>query len=492
MAANPRNTQIKYTKLFINNEFVDAESKKTFQVLNPSTEKVIANVAEGDKADVDKAVAAAEAAFKRGSEWRTMDASARGALINKLADLMEKNIDELAAIDTLENGKTFENAKIFTDLSVKALRYFAGYTDKIHGKTIPSDGPYLSMTRQEPIGVVAQIIPWNYAILMAAWKWGPALAAGCTVVLKPAEQTPLGALYLAALAKEAGFPKGVINVIPGYGPTAGSALCYHPSVRKVAFTGSTEVGHIIMESAAKSNLKKVSLELGGKSPLVVFDDANVDEAVKIAAGAIFGNHGQSCCAGSRTYVQARIYDEFVKKAAIAAEAIKVGDPFDEGVHQGPQVDRVSLDKILSMIDSGKKQGAKVVTGGTRIGDVGYFVRPTVFSNVTDNMTIATDEIFGPVQSILKFDTLEEVIERANNTKYGLAAGVVTKNIDTALVFAEAVEAGSVWINCYDEAMGAQTPFGGYKQSGIGRDLGKDSLKEYLEVKMISIKLPMKN
>lgn len=492
MASDPRNVEIKYTKLFIDNEFVDAVSKKTFSVLNPSTEKVIVEVAEGDKADVDKAVAAAKAAIARGSEWRTMDASRRGLLINKLADLLENNLDEISAIETLENGKTFEFSKIITSLSVNVLRYFAGFTDKIHGSTIPTDGPLLTMTRKEPVGVVGQIIPWNYAIMMATWKWGPALAAGCTIVLKPAEQTPLGALYLAALAKEAGFPKGVINVVPGFGSTAGSALSWHPDVRKIAFTGSTQVGHFIMESAAKSNLKKVSLELGGKSPLVIFDDFNVDEAVEIAADAIFSNHGQNCCAGSRTFVQSKIYNEFVRKAAAKANSIKVGDPFCPESQQGPQVDKATLDKILSLIESGKKQGANVAAGGNRVGDVGYYVQPTVFSNVTDNMIIAKEEIFGPVQSILKFDTLEEVIERANSTEYGLAAGVLTKNIDTAMVFAQAVEAGSVWINCYDEAIGPHTPFGGYKQSGIGRDLGEESIKEYLETKTISIKLPAKN
>jgi aldehyde dehydrogenase (NAD+) len=321
-----------------------------------------------------------------------------------------------------------------------------------------ADGDFFTLTRKEPIGVVGQIIPWNYPLMMLAWKWGPALAAGCTLVLKPAELTPLTALAAASLAREAGFPAGVINVVPGYGPTAGAALALHGDVSKVAFTGSTQVGKKIMEYAAQSNLKKVSLELGGKSPLVVFDDVDLDEAVEIAHNAIFTNHGQNCCAGSRTFVQSGIYDAFVKKAVEKARARKVGDPFDASVHQGPQVsiartrpfdgpfkiDKPSLDKVLRLVASGKEQGAKLETGGAQIGTEGYFVQPTVFSNVTDQMSIAKEEIFGPVQTILKFDTLEEVIERANDTSYGLASGVLTKDVNTALVFAQAVQAGSVW------------------------------------------------
>lgn len=486
-----RDVQIRYKKLFINNEFVDAVSKKTFPVINPTNGQVIAEVAEADKEDVDIAVAAAKAAFARGSEWRSMDASNRGKLINNLADLMLRDISDLATIETLNNGKPFEDSLFDVHCAIDVLRYYAGYCDKIHGNTIPSDGDFLTLTRKEPIGVVGQIIPWNYPILMLIWKWAPALAAGCTILLKPAEQTPLTALALAALSREAGFPKGVVNVLPGYGPTAGAAICLHNDVRKVAFTGSTEIGHLILEYAARSNLKTVGLELGGKSPLVIFDDADVDEAVEIAHNAIFANHGQNCCAGSRTFVQAGIYDEFVQKAAEKAKLRKVGDPFESGVQQGPQIDKPSLDKVLRMIEAGKNEGAQLEAGGSQIGEEGFFVQPTVFSNVTDNMTIAKEEIFGPVQSILKFETLDEVIERANNTPYGLASGVITKNINTALVFAQAIEAGSVWVNCYD-AITPQTPFGGYKKSGFGRDLGEDALKEYLQTKTVSIKVPTKN
>ncbi|XP_067011008.2 aldehyde dehydrogenase 1A1 [Anabrus simplex] len=486
-----RSPAIKHTQLFINNQFVDSVSGKKFSTINPATGEKIIDIAEGDKADVDRAVVAARAAFRRGSPWRSMDASARGKLIAKLASLIERDIGHLANLESLDNGKPYEDSIFDINCAIDTFRYYAGWADKIHGNTIPSDGNFFSYTRKEPVGVVGQIIPWNYPILMLAWKWGPALAAGCTMVLKPAEQTPLTALYVASLSKEAGFPDGVINVVPGYGPTAGAAIASHRDINKVAFTGSTVVGHLIMEAAAKSNLKRVSLELGGKSPLVVCNDVDVDEAVEIAHTAIFANHGQNCCAGSRTFVQEDIYEEFVKKATDKAARRKVGDPFADGTEQGPQIDDEMFNKVLNLIESGKKEGAKLECGGQRHGTKGYFIQPTVFSNVKDSMRIAKEEIFGPVQSIIKFKTLEEVIERANNTTYGLAAGIITKNIDTALVFANAVEAGSVWVNCYD-AVVPQAPFGGFKQSGTGRELGEDSLKEYLEVKTVTIKIPVKN
>ncbi|XP_077286091.1 retinal dehydrogenase 2 [Arctopsyche grandis] len=482
---------IKYTKLFINNEFVDAISKKTFETINPATGEKIANIAEADKEDIDKAVAAARKAFSRNSEWRNLDASQRGKLLFKLTSLIERDIDELGRLESLDNGKTVSDAVFDINCAIDTFRYYAGWCDKIHGNTIPADGGVICMTRQEPVGVVGQLIPWNYPILMLAWKWGPALAAGCTLVLKPAEQTPLTALYLAALSKEAGFPAGVINIVTGYGPNTGAAIASHMQIDKVAFTGSTIVGRKIMEAAANSNLKRVSLELGGKSPLVIFDDADVDEAVEIAHNAIFANHGQNCCAGSRTFVHEKIYDEFVKKATLKAEQKKVGDPFDSNTEQGPQIDERMMNRVLQYIQSGKSEGAKLETGGARIGNKGFFVQPTVFSNVADNMTIAKEEIFGPVQTILKFSSLEEVIDRANSSNYGLAAGVVTKNLNTALTFAKSVDAGSVWVNCYDYVV-PQAPFGGFKQSGKGRELGEDSLKEYLEVKTITIKVPKQN
>jgi len=483
---------VKYTQIFINNEFVNSVSGKTFPVLNPATEEKIVDVQRGDKADIDKAVAAARAAFKIGSPYRSMDASQRGRLMLKLADLIDRDLQYIAQLETYNCGKPLTDAQGEIWYSANIIRYYAGWCDKIHGSTIPVDGNYMCLTRKEPVGVVGQIIPWNYPVMMLVWKWGPALATGCTIVLKPAEQTPLTALYLANLAKEAGFPPGVINVVPGYGPDCGGALVNHPDVNKVAFTGSTEVGQLIMQNCAISNLKRVSLELGGKSPLVVFSDApNVDEAVKIAHEALFSNHGQSCCAGSRTFVQDAIYDEFVKKAADMAKKRVVGDPFTKGTQQGPQIDQEMFDKVLNLIESGKKEGAKVECGGERLGSKGYFVKPTVFSNVQDNMRIAKEEIFGPVQQIIKFTTMEEVIERANNTTYGLASGIITSDINKALTFAQAVQSGSVWINCYD-AITAQTPFGGYKKSGFGRDLGEESLHEYLEVKTITIAVPQKS
>ncbi|XP_025990047.1 retinal dehydrogenase 1 [Solenopsis invicta] len=486
-----KQAEIKYTQLFIDNEFVDAVSGRKFSTINPANGKVIAEIAEGDKADVDKAVEAAKRAFNRNSKWRTMNPYVRGLLMNRFADLITRDLDYIATLETLDNGKTYTSAVQDIQASVAFLRYYAGWCDKILGTTIPTGDASITMTRKEPIGIVGQIIPWNYPFMMLAWKWGPALATGCTLILKPAEQTPLTALYAAALAKEAGFPAGVINVIPGYGPTAGAAIAEHPEIQKVAFTGSTEVGHSIMVAAGKSNLKRVSLELGGKSPLVVFDDADVKEAAEIAHNAIFSNHGQNCCAGSRTFVHSKIYDDFVKHAKQLALNRKVGDPFDSNMNQGPQIDQEMLDKVMNLINSGKQQGAVVETGGTRKGDIGYFVEPTVFSNVTDDMRIAKEEIFGPVQTILKFDTMNEVIERANRTNYGLASGIITKDINKAMEFAQAVEAGSVWVNCYD-AITPQTPFGGFKQSGIGRELGEEGLKEYLEIKTVSIRVAKGN
>ncbi|KAG5672905.1 hypothetical protein PVAND_002993 [Polypedilum vanderplanki] len=488
--ANP-NQEIKYTQLFINNEFVDSVNKKTFVTSNPANGKKLADVAEGDKADVDLAVEAAKKAFARGSEWRNLDASARGKLLHKLADLIDRDSDIIASIESLDNGKPFIMAKADINFSSTVLRYYAGYADKVHGRTVPSDGNLFSYIRKEPVGVVGQIIPWNFPVLMLSWKWAPALAAGCTLVIKPAEQTPLTALYVASLSKEAGFPDGVINVITGYGPTAGAAIASHSDIRKVAFTGSTEVGKIIMEIAAKSNLKKVSLELGGKSPLVIFDDVNLDEVVQLAQDAIFINSGQICTGASRTFVQEGIYDEFVKRTVENAKTRKIGCPFNTDTLQGPQVDQDTFDKILNYIDYGKEDGAKLEIGGKRWGNEGFFIEPTVFSNVTDDMRIAQDEIFGPVQSILKFKTIDEVIERANKTNYGLAAGIFTNNIENALTFANEVEAGSVWVNCYN-VFRSQVPFGGYKQSGIGSELGEEGINLYLETKAVSIKLPNKN
>ncbi|KAI8422646.1 hypothetical protein MSG28_006420 [Choristoneura fumiferana] len=435
---------IKYTKLFINNEWVDAVSKKTFPTINPQDESVIVQVAEGDKADIDLAVQAAKKAFHRYSEWRTLDASQRGRLLLKLADLMDRDAKYLSELETLDNGKPVTQAYGEIIWAAGIVRYYAGKADKILGSTIPADGDVLSFTLKEPVGVCGSILPWNYPVPMFIWKIAPALAAGCTLVVKPAEQTPLTALALAALVKEAGFPAGVVNVVPGYGPTAGGALTHHPDVDKVAFTGSTEVGRIIMNAAAAVNLKRVTLELGGKSPLVIFNDADVDKAADIAHRAAFANAGQCCVAATRTYVQAGIYDKFVAKAAEIAQKRKVGNPYEE-VEQGPQIDKEMYDKVMSYIESGKKQ-ARCVAGGNRVGSKGFFIQPTVFADVTDDMKISREEIFGPVQSIHKFDSFEEVVDRANDSNYGLGAGVVTNDVNIALAFIRHLFINNEWVD----------------------------------------------
>lgn len=485
-----RKPEIKFTQIFINNEWVDSVSGKTFTTVNPATGAKICDVQEGDKADVDKAVQAAKAAFQYGSPWRLMDASKRGQLLNKLADLVERDRIYLASLETLDSGKVYQQIfYIDIELTLGCLRYHAGWADKIDGRTLNYDGPYMAYTRHEPIGVCGQIIPWNFPILMMAWKLGPALACGNTVVLKPAEQTPLTALYMASLIKEAGFPPGVVNVVPGYGPTAGAAITAHKEVRKVAFTGSTEVGKLILEGAAKSNLKRITLELGGKSPVVICKDADLDYVVEWSHIALFFNAGQVCTAGSRTYVHEDIYDDYVKKAVARAKARTVGDPFEPN-ESGPQVSEEQMTKILKMIECGKKEGAKLECGGGRLGQKGYLVEPTVFTNVTESMTIGKEEIFGPVQQILKFRDMEEVITRANDTEYGLAAAIFTKDLNTALTLSSRLEAGTVWVNCH-HVFGTQGPFGGFKQSGIGRELGEYGLRQYTEVKAVVIKTPEK-
>jgi aldehyde dehydrogenase (NAD+) len=473
--------------MLIGGKWVDSQSGKTFPTLNPATGETICHVAEGDKADIDLAVKAARKAFESGS-WAKMNASDRGRLLHKLADLIEENIDELAALETLDNGKPFRDARAADlPLTIKCYRYYAGWADKIHGKTIPIDGNFFCYTRHEPVGVVGQIIPWNFPLLMQAWKWGPSLAAGCTVVLKPAEQTPLTALRVAQLAQEAGFPDGVINVVPGYGPTAGAALTGHMDVDKVAFTGEGTTGSIIMKAAADSNLKRVSLELGGKSPNVVFADCDLDAAVEGAYFGLFFNQGQCCCAGSRVFVEEKVHGAFVEKMLAKAKNRKVGDPFDPETEQGPQVSQEQFDRIMGYIEVGKKEGAKMLTGGNRVGDKGYFIAPTIFDNVQDEMKICREEIFGPVMNLLKFKNIDEVIQRSNRTQYGLAAAVWTKDISKAHRLAKELKAGTVWINCYD-VFDAAAPFGGYKMSGQGRELGEYALQLYTEVKTVTVNL----
>ena len=479
--------KVKDQPLFIGGKWQDSVSGKTFVTANPATGEVICQVAEGDKADVDLAVKAARKAFTDGP-WPKMNASERGRLLHKLADLIEQNQEELAALESLDNGKPLRDAMAADlPLTIKCYRYYAGWADKVHGKTIPVEGPYFCYTRHEPIGVVGQIIPWNFPLLMQAWKWGPALATGCTIVLKPAEQTPLTALRVAQLAQEAGIPDGVINVIPGFGPTAGAAISSHMDIDKVAFTGEYLTGQLVMEAAAKSNHKRVSLELGGKSPNVVFADADLDAAVEGAYFGLFFNQGQCCCAGSRLFVEEKVHDQFVEKVLKKARSQKVGDPFDPETTQGPQVSQEQFDRVMGFIESGKKEGAKLLIGGNRCGSKGYFIEPTVFDNVTDNMKIAKEEIFGPVMNILKFKDVNEVIQRGNQTFFGLAAAVWTRDISKAHRLANGLRAGTVWINCYD-VFDAAAPFGGFKMSGFGRELGEYALELYTEVKTVYVNL----
>ncbi len=474
------------TKLLIDGRWQDSRSGKTFETVNPATEEVIAEVAEGDKADIDLAVKAARKAFESGP-WRKADARDRGRMMAKLADLLEENIDELAELETLDNGKPInESRNGDLPLVIDTMRYYAGWADKIHGQTIPIRGNRLCYTRKEPVGVAGQIIPWNFPMAMVAWKWGPALAAGCTIVLKPAEQTPLTALRMGELALEAGIPAGVINIVNGFGETAGDALVKHPEVDKIAFTGEGTTAKIIARNAIET-VKRTTFELGGKSPNIVFDDADLDAALDGAILGLYLNQGQCCCAGSRLFVQDKVYDEFVARLAQRARDRRLGDPFDPKTEMGPQVDRAQYDKILSYIDKGKAQGARCVAGGEAAGGKGFFVKPTIFADVQDDMDIARDEIFGPVLSVIKFSEVDEVVHRANTTDYGLAAAIWTRDLKKAHNVANRVRAGTVWINCYD-VFDAAAPFGGFKRSGIGRELGEKALDNYTELKTVTVDL----
>jgi phenylacetaldehyde dehydrogenase len=472
-------------QMFINGKWVDSASGKTFPSYNPATGEVLARIAEGDREDIDRAVKAARAAFDKGP-WRTMTPSERGRLIWKLADLIEKHAEEFAQLESLDNGKPVTVARV-ADVpgTVDLFRYMAGWATKVEGNTIPLSAhgaQFLAYTLREPVGVVGQIIPWNFPLMMASWKLGPALAAGCCVVLKPAEQTPLTALRLGELIQEAGFPDGVVNIVPGYGETAGAALAAHPHVDKVAFTGSTEVGKLIVH-AATGNLKKVSLELGGKSPNIVFQDAEIDNVIPGAAMAIFFNHGQCCCAGSRLYVEDKQFDKVVDGVAQLASKIRVGPGMESNTDMGPLVSEEQLNRVCGYLESGFSEGAKAVTGGSRQGEKGYFVKPTVLVNTNEKMKVVREEIFGPVVTATPFKDIDDLIAKANDTEYGLAAGVWTRDIKKAHRTASQLRAGTVWINCYN-VFDPALPFGGFKQSGWGREMGHEVLELYTEVKSV--------
>jgi aldehyde dehydrogenase (NAD+) len=483
------NTPRKY-QLFIDGQWVDAESGKTFATPNPATGEHLAEVAEGDKADIDKAVLAARRAFE--GKWSKISARDRGRILYKLSKLIEEHSSELAALETADNGKPIKEST-YVDLPQVAenFEYFAGWATKIEGETIPVPGQMFNYTLREPVGVCGQIIPWNFPLLMAAWKLAPALAAGNTVVLKPAEQTPVTAMELGQLIQEAGFPEGVVNIVPGYGETAGAALAAHPGIDKIAFTGSTEVGKLIARAAAE-NLTKVSLELGGKAPNIVFADANIDQAVSGAMMGIFFNQGQVCCAGSRLFVEERVKDEFLEKLKDRASRINVGDPMDKATHMGPQVSEEQLSRIKSYVDVAQNEGATMLAGGESpklegAFQNGYFFQPTIFADVNNRMRVAQEEIFGPVVSVITFRDEDDLIKQANDTIYGLSAGIWTRDVTRAHRFAKEIKAGVVWINTFN-IFNAASPFGGYKQSGYGREMGKHALEMYTHVKSVWVDL----
>ncbi|MFQ6097488.1 MAG: aldehyde dehydrogenase family protein [Armatimonadota bacterium] len=485
-AATAAEVQIRPGRLLIDGEWRDALSGKTFETLNPATEEVLTTVADGQAEDIDAAVAAARRAFDSGP-WGKMSARERGKIVRRIGELIAENAEELAQLEVLDNGKPISEARtVDIPFSAETFYYFAGWADKVHGETIPVDGPYFNYTLREPMGVVGQIIPWNFPLLMAAWKIAPALATGNTVVLKPAEQTPLTALRLGELCLDADVPPGVVNIVTGFGETAGAPLARHNDVDKVAFTGEYITGREIMKSAS-GNLKRVSLELGGKSPNIVFADADMDAAVEGAMKAIFFNQGQVCCAGSRLFLEKSIHDEFVQRLAEHASSIKVGDPLSEDTEMGAQISQEQLDKIMRYIGIGREEGAQVVTGGERISRNGYFVQPTVFAGVRNDMKIAQDEIFGPVVAVIPFGDAEEAAELGNRVIFGLAGAVWTKDVSKAHALARRLRAGTIWVNCYN-TFDVASPFGGYKLSGFGRELGKHCLELYTQVKSVWVAL----
>ncbi|EGV66415.1 aldehyde dehydrogenase (NAD(P)(+)) ald5 [Yamadazyma tenuis] len=473
------------TGLFINNEFVYPQQKKTLETISPSTEELITEVYQGSAEDVDIAVEAADDAFKN-SGWATGDPMLRTRALAKLADLYEEHSETLAHIESLDNGKCISDARGDVKLAASCLRSAAGWADKISGELLETGDTHLNYTRREPIGVCGQIVAWNFPLLLLTWKLGPAAATGNTMVFKSAEATPLSALYVAQLSKEAGFPPGVINVVTGLGTTVGNRITEHPKISKISFTGSTAVGKHIMRSAAES-LKKVTLELGGKSPNIVFNDADIPRTVQNIINGIFYNTGEVCCAGSRLYIQDGIYDDLMEALLKEVEGIKIGDPFDPSTRMGAQNSKAQFDKILKYIDIGKKEGAELVAGGERAGSKGFFVKPTIFAGVTEDMQVVQDEIFGPVVTVSKFSDVAQVIEWANDSNYGLAAGIHSNDVNNVLKVANSLKAGTVWCNTYND-FNASVPFGGYKQSGFGREMGKESLDSYTQTKAVRIAL----
>ena len=475
---------VKPGKLLIDGQWVDGSKK--FDTINPATEEVLAEITEASPADVDRAVEAARRAFEdRNGPWRKLSASERGRLIWKLADLIEKNIEELAELETLDNGKPiFESRYVDMPMVIDVLRYYAGLATKIHGETVNTFETAFTYTLREPVGVVGLIVPWNFPLLLASWKLGPALACGNTLVLKPAEQTPLTALRVGELMIEAGFPAGVVNILTG-GPETGKAIVTHPGIDKIAFTGSTAVGKEIMRGAADT-LKRVTLELGGKSPNIVFADADIDNAVKGAINGIFYGKGEVCNAGSRLFLESKLKDDFTEKLVARASKMRPADPLDPKTRLGAIVSQEQMKTVLGFIEAGKSEGAKLVSGGNRTsvnGGKGFFIEPTIFGDVKNDMRIAQEEIFGPVLSVLTFDDIDEVIERANNNPYGLAAAVWTRDVKKAHMVSRRLKAGTVWINTYG-LMDAALPFGGYKSSGFGRELGAHAIEHYTELKTV--------
>ena len=472
------------TKFLINGEWVEPASGKYYDDVNPSTGATLAKVAEGGAEDIDRAVKAARAAFE--GPWAKIHPGDRGRMLYKLAQLVRDNAEELAEIDALDAGKPITNSlRADIPAAIDCFEYYAGWSDKLHGETVPVRAPAFTYLVRQPLGVVGQIIPWNFPVMMAAWKLAPALACGNTTVLKPAEQSPLSALKLGELCLEAGLPPGVVNIVTGFGE-AGAALVEHEDVDKIAFTGSPEVGRIIMRAAA-ATLKKVSLELGGKSPNLILADADLEAAIRGASGGIFFNQGEVCSAGSRILVDRSIYDAFLDGLTKRADSIKVGDPLDPKTYMGPVVNDEQFERVMGYIDVGKDEGAKLVSGGERIGDSGYFVQPTIFADVNNRMRIAQEEIFGPVASVIPIKDVDEAVRIANDTSYGLAAAVWTRDVAQAHDVASRLKAGTVWVNTYG-ATDTRSPWGGFKDSGFGRELGRQALDLYTEYKSVWISL----